>query len=78
MLLDVEGKQQEDAGGQLFKLMKSNTPFANTLYIRPLVDYLITWRMQELASPGYLSRMESRAERDRGAEFWYKPSELIE
>lgn len=78
MLLDVEGTQQEDVGGQLFKLIKSNTPFANVVYVRPLVDYLITWRMQELASPGYLSRMENRAERERGAEFWYKPSELIE
>jgi hypothetical protein len=78
MLLDVEGMQQEDAGGQLFKLVKSNTPFANVLYTRPLVDYLITWRMQELSSPGYLSRMENRAERDRRVEFWYKPSELIE
>lgn len=78
MLLDVEGVQQEDAGGQLFKLIKSNTPFANVLYTRPLIDYLITWRMQELSSPGYLSRMENRAERDRGVEFWYKPSELLE
>lgn len=78
MLLDVEGAQQENAGGQLFKLIKSNTPFANVLYVRPLVDYLITWRMQELASPGYLSRMENRAEQDRGADFWYKPSELVE
>jgi hypothetical protein len=78
MLLDVEGKQQEDAGGQAFKLLRSNTPFANVFYLKPTIDYLITWRMQELSSPGYLQRMEARAEDQRGVEFWYKPSELID
>lgn len=78
MLLDVEGKQQADAGGQAFKLLRSNTPFANVFYLKPVVDYLITWRMQELSSPGYLQRMEARAEAQRGVEFWYRPSELID
>lgn len=45
-----------------------NTPWANLFYARPALDYLFLNSLREAASPGYLSRQESRRRSDYGQE----------
>jgi hypothetical protein len=42
--------------GQLLRVLKSNTPLANTFYTKWALDYLIFNRLQEQANPGYYAK----------------------
>ena len=68
--------RRDEIPADIINLVKSNTPFANLFYTKHVTDYLIWWRLQELANPGYLDRAQERKEA-QGKEFWLKPSELL-
>lgn len=75
MLLDPEDRDQADS--QAIRLLANNTPFANLFYVRPALNYLLLWRMQEAASPGYLERYERRLEEEQGREMLVSPDEVV-
>lgn len=58
------------------KLVQGNIPYANLFYIRPVLEYLIFWNLQEAMKPGTLRRMEKKVE-EGGQEFFVKPSEVV-
>jgi hypothetical protein len=60
------------------KLALDNSPFINLFYVRPVLDYLILWNLEELMDPGSMGRMESAVERKNNQTFWMKPSEVVE
>ncbi len=66
----------DDLGAVAFNAALSNTPFANIFYTRAALDYLILYRMQEAMNPGFLRRMEKRAERENGQTFFLPPSQV--
>jgi hypothetical protein len=49
----------------------------NLFYTRAALDYLIIYRIQEALNPGFLRRMEQRAERDNGQTYWLAVSRQI-
>ena len=55
----------------------NNTPFINLFYIRPVLDYLILWNLQEMADPGSLYRNERRVEQSNGQGFFVRPSDTV-
>lgn len=59
------------------KLLLDNAPMINLFYIRPVLDYLWLWNMQEMLSPGSLSQMESFVERNNKQGFFVRPSEVV-
>ena len=67
----------EDAipAGQRFVM--SNLPFGNLFYLRAGLDYLVLHQLSEMASPGYLRRMERRIEKDNNQTFLLRPSQAI-
>lgn len=67
----------EDVGAQGLRFVVSNTPGNNLFYSRMALDYLFLYEMQEAMSPGYLRRMERRAEEERGQQWWLRPSEAV-
>lgn len=67
----------EDVGAQGLRFLVSNTPGNNLFYSRMALDYLFLYELQEAMSPGYLRRMERRAEEERGQEWWLRPSEAV-
>lgn len=67
----------DDVGAQGLRFVVSNTPGNNLFYTRMALDYLFLYEMQEAMSPGYLRRMERRAEEERGQEWWLRPSETV-
>jgi hypothetical protein len=70
-------KAGEDAGAQALRFLISNTPGNNLFYTRIAADYLFLYELQEAMSPGYLRRMERKAEEERGQEWWLRPSETV-
>lgn len=64
---------QKEAG----KLLLDNTPYINLFYIRPVLDYLVLWNLQEMSSPGSLERQEYRTEQEKGQGYWLRPSEHV-
>jgi hypothetical protein len=63
-------------GARAVRFTVNHIPFANTWYLKAGLDHFIFQQMQEAASPGFLSRMESRAMRDFNQEFWWRPGEF--
>jgi hypothetical protein len=51
-------------------------PFANLFYVKPALDHLVMWNINEMLDPGYLRRIERETEK-QGQEYWLKPSEAV-
>jgi hypothetical protein len=37
-------------------------------------DYLVTYRLLDWLNPGYLRRYEQKQKRERGIDYWLRPS----
>ncbi|WP_439671446.1 Large polyvalent protein associated domain-containing protein [Cupriavidus necator] len=70
----MQGKETH-AGAELVRFGRQNIPFANLWYLRAAVDHAFVHDMQETLSPGYLSRMRRRQEKEWGSGFWWAPGE---
>jgi len=77
-VFDIIGrlKTGDDASAQALRVIYSNAP--NLFWTKWATDYLILYRLQEIANPGYLSRMEDRVKKDRqNQEYIIPPSSFI-
>jgi hypothetical protein len=73
---DLTHMKKESATGALaLRMVRSNTPFLNMIYVRTLFDYLVTYRLQEWLNPGYLERMERTMKDKQGIEFNFRPTQ---
>ncbi|WP_303832356.1 hypothetical protein [Asticcacaulis taihuensis] len=63
-----------DIGADTFQLLKNNTPFMNTWYLRHAIDQLLLFRMQDAISPGYMERYQRRMKDEQGQTFLIKPA----
>lgn len=73
----VEKEDGSAVGASLVRLAKGHIPGANLWYTKAATDHLIFHQMQEYFSPGYLSRMQRRAQREFGQSYWWEPGELM-
>ncbi|MFC0666797.1 hypothetical protein ACFSKY_22705 [Azotobacter chroococcum] len=71
----VEKGDVSNVGARLIQLTKGHLPGANLWYTKAATDHLIFHQLQEYFSPGYLSRMERRAQREFGQSYWWEPGE---
>ena len=69
---------KKDPANELFRLLKSNMPGANLWFVKPALDYMLLYHIQEMVSPGSLKRMESTIKKETGREFFVPPSELVQ
>lgn len=67
----------DDVAAASFKTLLENTPFMNLFWIRPILDYLVIWNIQESLNPGYLRRMERTIENQNNQKFIIRPSEVV-
>lgn len=73
----TKARRGENVSTETGKLVMGNTPFINLFYIRPVLDYLILWNLQEMSDPGSLYRNERRVEQQNGQGFFVHPSEIV-
>lgn len=57
-------------------LLQQNTPGANLLWTKALMEYLFIFRLQESINPGYIHRYEKKV-RDSGRDFILRPSDAV-
>jgi hypothetical protein len=66
--------ERTDEAANLIRFARSNNPL-NYFYTKAAWDHLLWNNMQEAVSPGYLDRMQSKAEASRGTSWFYDPHE---
>ncbi len=67
----------DDTAAKALRTLINNAPFANLFYLRPALNYMFLYQLQEAVSPGYLRRMERRVKRENNQEFLVKPSGVV-
>lgn len=67
----------DNVAARAFGEVLNNTPFANLFYLRPALNYMVLYQIQEWLSPGFLRRMERDAEQKNGQEWLIRPTEAI-
>ncbi len=72
----AEGKDT-DVGARAVRMLKGKIPFANLWYTKAATDRLLFNQLQELASPGYLRRMEQRARTEFQQQYFWRPGEAV-
>ena len=60
-------------GARSVRLLKGVTPYTSIWYARAALDHAGLNALQENLSPGYLSKMQQRARKDFGQDYWWKP-----
>lgn len=60
-------------GARSVRLLKGVTPYTSIWYARAALDHAGLNALQENLSPGYLSKMQQRAQKDFGQQYWWKP-----
>lgn len=68
--------EETNAGAEAVRFARSHMPFVNLWYAKSALDHAGLQDLQEMLSPGYLSRMRDRAHKDWGQDFWWTPGEL--
>lgn len=63
-------------GAESVQFARSNLPIVNLWYLKSAIDHAVLHDLQELLSPGYLSRMRNRARKDWGQDWWWRPGDL--
>jgi hypothetical protein len=76
-LVQMAQGKNTNAGAEAVKFVKGNLPGANLWYSKAVLDHLIFDRLQEYYSPGYLRKMEHRAQTEFGQEFYWEPGEAL-
>jgi hypothetical protein len=67
--------ENTDMGSEAIRLTNSNLPYANLWQTRALWEHWVLHNLQEAANPGYLSRMQKRAQKDFGQGYFWAPGE---
>jgi hypothetical protein len=75
-LMKAAKGEKTHAGAEAIRFFKSNIPLQNLWYTKAATDRLVFNQLQEMVSPGYLARVESRARRDFGQSYYWRPGEM--
>lgn len=67
--------EKTHAAAETVKFLKSNLPLQNLWYTKAITDRLIFNQIQEMASPGYMRRVEDRARKDFGQSYYWHPGD---
>jgi len=67
-------------GAEAVRWARGNLPgmgFINLWYAKAAVDHAVMNDLQEYLSPGYLSRMQERASKDWGQQYYWNPRQVL-
>jgi hypothetical protein len=69
--------ERTDETAALIRWGKSNIPVINNWYTKAAFDHLIWNNLQEASSPGYLDRMQMKAQATKGTTYWWDPHDSM-
>lgn len=62
-----------NVGAEGLRFARSHLPLVNLWYAKAAIDHMGLYALQENLSPGYLGRMQGKARKDWGQDFWLDP-----
>ena len=71
----MEGKDTH-LGAKTLQDIKGFVPGANIWYARAAMDHLVWQRSMEALSPGYLSTIRQKTQKDYGQSWWWRPGDI--
>lgn len=60
-----------NSGAKAINFAANNTPFLNTWYAKAAMNHFLWHTAQDIVSPGYLDRVNSRAQQDSDQPYWW-------
>lgn len=73
----LDPEKEAQLGDDLFRLTWSNVPGNNLFYVKPVLDYLLLWNVQEMLNPGAMKRLEKGANQ-AGQEYLISPAARVQ
>jgi hypothetical protein len=73
--LQGDVRSDRNLAGNAIRFGKQNLPILNLWYLQSAMDHIVWNNFQEAASPGYLERMQARAEATKGASWYWRPED---
>lgn len=67
--------ERTDEGAKLVRWARSSVPLLNMWYTQAAMDHVLWNDLQEAASPGYLDRMQTKANTTKGTTWYWDPHE---
>ena len=64
-------------GGESVRFGRGHLPLLNLWYAKAAIDHAGLHAVQEMSSPGYLSRIRSKQKKDWGGGYWWAPGEQM-
>lgn len=71
--LSANGKPTH-VGAESLNLVRSHLPFVNLWYAKAAIDHAVMNSLQENLSPGYLGRVQKRAQQEFAQQYYWKPN----
>lgn len=68
----AHGKETH-AAAEAIRIGRSHLPYVNLWYGKAALDHMGLHALQENLSPGYLGKMQKRAQKDWGQDYWWTP-----
>ena len=72
-LMEMAQGKDTHAGAEAVRFIKGHAPLVNLFYTKAAIDHAVLHSLQEWASPGYLSRIQKRARKEWGQEYFWAP-----
>lgn len=69
------GDMGKDEKAKVIRFVKGNIPLINMWYTQAAADHMIWNHLQEIASPGYLARMQAKQEANFGKTYYWNPGQ---
>lgn len=70
------GIRGDATSGESMDFLKRNTPWANLFYIKPALDHLVWFNIQEMLDPGSLRDQELKHKDNYNQDYWLAPSDV--
>lgn len=75
--LKTKAEEGDPVSAQLGKMAIDNTPLLNLFYVRPVLNYIVLWNLQEMMNPGSLEKTERTIEDKNNQTFFVRPSDYV-
>lgn len=70
-------KDTTKADAKALRLIRGHTPFVNLWYAKGIFDRAIYNDLMEMASPGYLARVEKYSLKNKGSGYWWNMDKMV-
>ncbi|MGL4576902.1 MAG: hypothetical protein ACRCV9_19095 [Burkholderiaceae bacterium] len=75
-LIDV-ALAEKNQGARAIKWLNDQLPGVDIWYLRAIWEHWALYNAQEAINPGYLGRMQQRARKQWGQDFWWAPNDAL-